>query len=178
MCAKHIHSVQDPPHLCLLKCDKWSQAFPFYFGLLLMIKQWMVGRPSLVPRPCPKNRERGLVVFPLIFCCPLPLKILRSQSDCRMKPRGTWSHHMRTRPKVPSMQYGRVACDGVVCLLARLREIGEWLKLESAVYPYGLFETNSPIVCWHWLGSQSTEMIFQNLCIDSVHPNWIDKHER
>ena len=61
---------------------------------------------SLVPRPRPKNRERGLVALPYIFCRPLPLKILRSQSDCRMKPRGTWSHHMRTRPKVPR--------DGVV----------------------------------------------------------------
>ena len=71
---------------------------------------------SLVPRPCPKNRKRGLVAFPCIFCRPLPLKILRSQSDCRMKPRGTWSRHMRMRPKVPTMQYSRVARDGVVCV--------------------------------------------------------------
>ena len=35
-----------------------------------------------------------------------------------------------------------------------------------------------PIVCWHWLGSQSTDMICRNMCIDSVHPNWIDKHGR
>ena len=44
---------------------------------------------SLVPRPRLKNRERGLVALPYIFCQPLPRKILRSQSDCRMKPRGT-----------------------------------------------------------------------------------------
>ena len=55
--------------------------------------------PSLVPRPRPKNRERGLVMFLCIFCRQLPLKILRSQSDCRMKPRVTWSCHIRTRPK-------------------------------------------------------------------------------
>ena len=96
---------------------------------------------SLVPRPRPKNRERGLVAFPCIFCRPLALKILRSQSDCRMKPRGTSSRHMPTRPKVPTMPYGRVACDcGVVCVsyiragvVSRLREIGERSKSESAV---------------------------------------------
>ena len=90
---------------------------------------------SLVPRPRPKNRERGLVAFPRIFCRPLPLKILRSQSDCRMKPRGTWSHHMRTRPTVPTMQYCRVARDGVVSAFTGDRSK---LAMESAVYPYGL----------------------------------------
>ena len=67
--------------------------------------------PSLIPRPHLKNQERGLVAFACIFCRPLPLKILRNQSDCRMKPRGMSSRHMHTRPKVPTMQYGRVARD-------------------------------------------------------------------
>ena len=44
--------------------------------------------------------------------------------------------------------------------------------------PKWVIETNSLIVCWHWLGSQSTETICQNLCLDSVHPSWIDKHGR
>ena len=41
-----------------------------------------------------------------------------------------------------------------------------------------VIKTNSLIITWHLLGSRSTEMICQNLCVDSVHPSWIDKHER
>ena len=44
---------------------------------------WMffsLGVASIVRRPRPKNRERGLVAFPSIFCRPLPLKILSSHS--------------------------------------------------------------------------------------------------
>ena len=52
---------------------------------------------------------------------------------------------------------------------------GDWWTIEIGEHclPIRVIETNSPIVCWHWLGSRSTETIFQNLCIDSVHPNWI-----
>ena len=46
---------------------------------------------------------------------------------------------------MPTMQYGRVARDGIVCVsyiraavVSRLREIGGRSKSESAVYPYGL----------------------------------------
>ena len=46
---------------------------------------------------------------------------------------------------MPTMQYGRVARDGVVCVsyirsavVSRLREIGRRSKSESAVHPYGL----------------------------------------
>ena len=46
---------------------------------------------------------------------------------------------------MPTMQYGRVARDGVVCVsyiraavVSRLREIGGRSKSESTVYPYGL----------------------------------------
>ena len=58
-----------------------------------------------------------------------------------------WSCHMRTclRPNVPTMQYGRVACYGVVCIsyiceavVSCLQEIGGQSKWESAVYPCGL----------------------------------------
>ena len=93
----------------------------------------MLSSTSLVPSPHPKNRERGLVAFSCIFCWPLPLKILRSQSDCQMKPCGMWSRHMCTRPKVLTMQYGRVARNVIICVSCRL-----WLKSESTVYPCGL----------------------------------------
>ena len=53
---------------------------------------------------------------------------------------------MRMRPEVPTMQYGGVACDGVVCVsyihaavVLHLREIGGRSKLENAVYPYRLW---------------------------------------
>ena len=36
------------------------------------------------PRPRSKNQERGLAAFLHVFCRPLPLKILRSQSDWGM----------------------------------------------------------------------------------------------
>ena len=46
---------------------------------------------------------------------------------------------------MPTMQYGRVARDGVVCVsyiraaaVLRLREIGGRSKSESTVYPHGL----------------------------------------
>ena len=53
---------------------------------------------------------------------------------------------------------------------------GRW-KSESAVYPYGLSRQTSRSSV-DWLGSRSTETICQNLCKDSLHPNWIDKHGR
>ena len=70
--------------------------------------------------------------------------------------------------KMPIMQYGRVARDGVVCVslhtwgsgVAFAEEIGE------RCLPIWVIERNSPIVCWHWLGSRSTETICWNLCID------------
>ena len=51
----------------------------------------------------------------------------------------------------------------------------DWWMIEIGEHclPMWVIETNSLIV---WLGSRSTETICQNLCIDSVHPNWIDKH--
>ena len=51
------------------------------------------------------------------------------------------------------------------------------IEIGECCLPIRVMETNSPIVCWHWLGSRSTETICWNLCIDSVHPNWIDKHK-
>ena len=85
---------------------------------------------------------------------------------------------------MPTMQHGRVARDGVVCVsyiraavVSHLQEIGGRSKSESTVYPRGL-SSKFPIVCQHWLGSRSTETICRNLCIDSVHPSWIDKHGR
>ena len=117
-------------------------------GILLVYMLGMLSTAiilSLVPRPHPKNQERGLVVFPCIFCRPLPLKIWRSQSDWRMKPCGMWSRNMCMRPKVLTMKYGSVARDGVVCVsyihatvVLCLREIGGQSKLESAVYPHRL----------------------------------------
>ena len=52
------------------------------------------------------------------------------------------------------------------------------IEIGERCLPIQVIETNSPIVSWHWLGSRSTETICQNLCIDSVHPSWIDKHGR
>ena len=52
------------------------------------------------------------------------------------------------------------------------------IEMGKHCLPKRVIETDSPIICWHWLGSRSTETICQNLCIDSVHPNWIDKHGR
>ena len=50
------------------------------------------------------------------------------------------------------------------------------IEIGERCLPIRVIETNPPLVCWYWLGFRSTEMICQNLCIDSVHPNWIDKH--
>ena len=57
---------------------------------------------------------------------------------------------------------------------------GNWwmIKIGERCLPIRVIETNSLVVCWYWLGSRSTETIGQNLCIDSVHPSWIDKHGR
>ena len=52
------------------------------------------------------------------------------------------------------------------------------IEIGEHCLPIRVIETNSPIVCWHWLGSRATKTICQNLRIDSVHPNWIDKHGR
>ena len=52
------------------------------------------------------------------------------------------------------------------------------IEIGERCLPIRAIKTNSPIVCWHWLVSQSTETICWNLCIDSVHLNWIDKHGR
>ena len=55
----------------------------------------------------------------------------------------------------------------------------QWtIEIGERCLPIRVIETNTPIVGWHWLGSRSTEMIGQNLCIDSVYPSWIDKHGR
>ena len=93
--------------------------------------------------------------------------------------------YMRMRPKVPTKQHGRVAHHGVVCIsyiyaavVSRLQEIGGQSKSESTVLPIWDIKTNSLIVCWHLLGSRSTETICQNMCIDSANPSWIDKHGR
>ena len=74
---------------------------------------------------------------------------------------------------MPTMQYGRVARDGVVsvsyihaAVVLRLWEVSGRSKSESAVYPYGL--------------SRQTprSSVGMGPSIDSMHPNWIDKHGR
>ena len=51
----------------------------------------------------------------------------------------------------------------------------QWMiEIWERCLPIWIIETNSLIVCQHWLGSRSTEKISWNLCIDSVH---LDKHE-
>ena len=50
------------------------------------------------------------------------------------------------------------------------------IEIGEPFLPIRVIKTNSLIVSWHLLGSQSTETICWNLCIDSVHPSWIDEH--
>ena len=77
---------------------------------------------------------------------------------------------------MPTMQYGRVAH---LCLLhtcsSGIAFTGDrWtIEIGERCLPIRVI---IPIVCWHWLGSRSTETICRNLCIDSVHLNRIDKH--
>ena len=108
----------------LLACSSW-------------LRHW---KQKLVSFPGPARKigkGPGSVSMCFLPTFSLPLKTLRSQSDCGIKPRGTWSCHMRTKPKVArdgvgSASYTRVA------VVSCLREICGRSKLESAVYPYGL----------------------------------------
>ena len=105
----------------------------------------------------------------------LPHQILRNHSHCRIKPRGTWSIICARSQKC--RLYSKESSPWCVCHLARLQEIGGRSKSESAIYPYGLWRQTPPLVCWHWLGFQSTETICQNLCLDSMHPNLINTED-
>ena len=119
--------------------------------------------PGLVPscRPRPKNRERGLVAFPSQnFEEPI-----RLQNDTMRNVIQSHAHEAK------SADYA-IYRDGVVCVSSGFAHLGLWeisgrLKSESAFLPIRVIETNSPIICWHWLGSRSTETIYRNLCIDS-----------
>ena len=135
-----LWSSNKPPftsYITLTPASQWSRR------KFMLIWCHMLHTSALASFPGPVwKSERGLVAFPCIFCWPLPLKLLRSQSDYRMKPRGMSSHHMRMKPKVPTMQCGRVARDGIVCVsyicpaeVSHLQEIGRQSKSESAVYP-------------------------------------------
>ena len=77
------------------------------------------------------------------------------------------------------MQYDTVCVSYIHGAVVYTFTGDQWtIKTVERCLPIWVIETNSPIVCWHWLGSQLTEMICRNLCIDSVHPNRIDKHGR
>ena len=105
---------------------------------------------SLVPRPRPKNRERGLVALPY-FCHFEPIRLQiwnhaeRDLITCALGQK-CWLCNVASSP------WWRL-----VCLLARLQEIGGRSKSESAVYPYRL---SKQIPC--------SSARYQNLCIDSV----------
>ena len=69
----------------------------------------MAQETSLVPRPRAKNRERGLVVFPCIFCWPYFSKFWRANQIAE------WNH---------------VECDPITCARGQkcqLCNMAEWL---------------------------------------------------
>ena len=51
------------------------------------------------------------------------------------------------------------------------------IEIRKCCLPIRVIETNPPLVRWHWLGFRSSDTICQNLCIDSVHLNWINMED-